>query len=599
MQKDNVKKSGSQTFLKGAMVLTVSMIIVKLCGMVYKIMLTKIYAMFGDQYAGIGTGIFSNAYELYIPLFTLATAGFPIAVSRLISESIAKERYKDVQQIHRVSKPFFVILGFVSFALMVGLSFWYVDYVNSPYSIYALMMLAPSVFFGCIVSIYRGYFEGHRNMNPTAISEIIEACVKMILGLSLAYFVMKYGISSYKSTGTVFGLTFKNEIEAMNTLIGFSVASAIFAISFGGFLSYIALRVIFKRKKNDIPQEYYENSVDALSRKETLKNLVKTAIPIGLAALVMSVSSSIDTIIIQKILYNMAITDREALLAQFDGQLDANIPLNPTKDNPITIHTYLMGAFSCALTVMQLITAVTQVFGTSALPSVTNAYTRGDKTELKKSIESVLKLTMLVTLPAGIGMFVLPYPIISLLYDGYVAVVAADVLRVMGMSVIVVAVSTPICSMLQGIGRVDLPLKLYSIAMVIKIATNIAFVSIVEINIVGGAVGSLVSFLFVCVVGMYFLVKKAEVMPDFFQSVLKPLFSAILCGVAAYLSYGLFEGIVGDGKAAIATILAIGVAAVVYVFSLFLMRTFTENEICMLPKGNKIVTILAKFKLIR
>lgn len=596
MQKDNAKKSSSQTFLKGAMVLTVSMIIVKLCGMVYKIMLTKIYAMFGDQYAGIGTGIFSNAYELYIPLFTLATAGFPIAVSRLISESIAKERYKDVQQIHRVSKPFFVILGFVSFALMVGLSFWYVDYVNSPYSIYALMMLAPSVFFGCIVSIYRGYFEGHRNMNPTAISEIIEACVKMILGLSLAYFVMKYGISSYKSTGTVFGLTFKNEIEAMNTLIGFSVASAIFAISFGGFLSYIALRIIFKRKKNDIPQEYYENSVDALSRKETLKNLVKTAIPIGLAALVMSVSSSIDTIIIQKILYNMAITDRDALLAQFDGQLDANIPLNPTKDNPITIHTYLMGAFSCALTVMQLITAVTQVFGTSALPSVTNAYTRGDKTELKKSIESVLKLTMLVTLPAGIGMFVLPYPIISLLYDGYVAVVAADVLRVMGMSVIVVAVSTPICSMLQGIGRVDLPLKLYSIAMVIKIATNIAFVSIVEINIVGGAVGSLVSFLFVCVVGMYFLVKKAEVMPDFFQSVLKPLFSAILCGVAAYFAYGLFDNFMG---AKVATIFAICVAAVVYVFALLLLRTFTENEICMLPKGNKFVTILAKFNLIR
>ncbi len=625
MQKDNAKKSSSQTFLKGAMVLTVSMIIVKLCGMVYKIMLTKIYAMFGDQYAGIGTGIFSNAYELYIPLFTLATAGFPIAVSRLISESIAKERYKDVKQIHKVSKPFFVILGFVSFSLMVGLSFWYVDYVNSPYSIYALMMLAPSVFFGCIVSIYRGYFEGQRNMNPTAISEIIEACVKMILGLSLAYFVMKFGISSYKSTGTVFGLTFKNEIEAMNTLIGFSVASAIFAISFGGFLSYIALRIIFKRRKNDIPLEYYENSVDALSRKETLKNLVKTAIPIGLAALVMSVSSSIDTIIIQKILYNMAISDREALLAQFDGHLDENIPLvfnqsiinvaplltNPlgilvgekitkipelAEINPITIHTYLMGAFSCALTVMQLITSVTQVFGTSALPSVTNAYTRGDKTELKKSIETVLKLTMLFTLPAGIGMFVLPYPIISLLYDGYVAVVAADVLRVMGMSVIVVAVSTPICSMIQGVGRVDLPLKLYSIAMVIKIATNIAFVSIVDINIVGGAVGSLVSFLFVCVVGMYFLVKKSGVVPDFLQSVLKPLFSALLCGVAAYFAYGLFDNFMG---AKIAIICAICVAAVVYVFALLLMRTFTENEIYMLPKGNKFVTILAKFNLIR
>ena len=95
MQNDNIKKSSSQTFLKGAMVLSISMVIVKLCGMVYKIMLTRIYSMFGDQYAGIGTGLFTNAYEIYIPLFTLATAGFPIAVSRLISESIAQNRYKD------------------------------------------------------------------------------------------------------------------------------------------------------------------------------------------------------------------------------------------------------------------------------------------------------------------------------------------------------------------------------------------------------------------------------------------------------------------------------------------------------------------------
>lgn len=596
MQNNNMKKSGSQTFLKGAAVLSISMIVVKLCGMVYKIMLTKIYAMFGDEYAGIGTGIFSNAYEIYIPLFTLATAGFPIAVSRMISESIAKERYKDVKQIHRVSKPFFIILGLVAFALMIGISFFYVDVVNSPYSIYSLMMLAPSIFFGCLMSIYRGYFEGQRNMVPTALSEIIEACIKMIVGLSLAYIVMKVGMSQYQETKTIFSLTFATEQEAMYTLIGFSVASAIFAISLGGFVSYIALRVMYNRNKNAIPKEYFENSVDARSQRETLTQLIKTAIPIGLAAIVMSISSSIDTIIIQRVLYNMALTDREALLAQFGGNLDSHIPLHPTKSNPITIHTYLMGAFSCALTVMQLITAVTQVFGTSAMPSVTDAYTKGDKRELKKSIETVLKLTMLVTLPAGIGMFVLPYEIISLLYSGYVAQVAAGVMRVMGLSVIVVAVSTPICSMLQGVGRVDLPLKLYSIAMVIKLATNYFFVSIVSINIVGGAVGSLVSFTFVCIVGMYFLIKKAQVVPDFLNTTIKPLFSAVLCGVAAYVSYQFISTLISG---TVSTLLSIGVAVIVYAVSLLLMRTFNESEINMLPKGKNLVTILAKMHLLR
>lgn len=596
MQKDNTNKSSSQTFLKGAAVLSISMIVVKLCGMIYKIMLTRIYAMFGDQYAGIGTGLFTNAYEIYIPLFTLATAGFPIAVSRLISESIAQERYKDVKMIHKVSKPFFVIMGLVCFSLMVGLSFVYVNIVKSPYSIYAMMTLAPSIFFGCLVSIYRGYFEGQRNMSPTAISEIVEAAVKMIFGLTMAYLVMRIGINQYEKNATIFGQSFVSEHDAMYTLIAYSVAVAIAAISLGGLLSYISLKIIYRLRKNDIPQEYFDNSVEARSQKETFMLLLKTAIPIGLAALVMSISSTIDTMVIQNVLYNMAVNNREAFLAQFGGKLDSHIPLNPTDENPITIHTYLLGAYSCALTVMQLVTAVTQVFGTSAMPSVTNAYTKGDKKELKKSIETVLKLTVLVTFPAGVGMFVLSYPIMSLLYDGYIAQVGAKVLCVMGLSVIFIATSTPICSMLQGVGRIDMPLKLYSIAMVMKIALNYAFVSIVSINIIGAAVGSLVAYLFVCVVGMYFLIKKAQVVPDFFHTVIKPFFSSIVCGLAAYLAYRLLENAI---PATLATLLSIVIAVVFYLVSLLLLHTFTENEIKMLPKGNNVVTILAKLHLLR
>ena len=590
------KKNSSQTFLKGAMVLSISMIVVKLCGMIYKIMLTKIYSIFGDEYAGIGTGLFTNAYEIYIPLFTLATAGFPIAVSRLISESIAQNRYKDVKLIHKVSKPFFIIMGLACFSLMIGLSFVYVNVIKSPYSIYAMMTLAPSIFFGCIVSIYRGYFEGQRNMMPTAISEIVEAAVKMIFGLSMAYLVMHFGSQELKSKGTVFGQSFASQSDAMHTLIAYSVAVAIFAISLGGLFSYIALKIIYKRSQNAIPQEYFENSVDARTRKETFNLLLKTAIPVGLAALVMSISSTIDTMVIQNVLYNTAQNNREELLAQFSGNLDKHIPLNPTKDNPITIHTYLLGAYSCALTIMQLITAVTQVFGTSAMPSVTNAYTKGDKAELKKSIETVLKLTVLFTFPAGVGMFVLSYPIISLLYDGYIAVVGARVLCVMGLSVIFIATSTPICSMLQGVGRIDMPLKLYSVAMVMKVALNYAFVSIVDVNIMGAAVGSLVAYLFVCVVGMYFLVKKAGVVPDFVNSMLKPFFSALVCGAAAYLSYNLLINII---PSAVATLLSIAVAAVFYITALLLLHTFSENEIKMLPKGKKVVIILAKLHLLR
>lgn len=590
-------KSTSQTFLKGAFIMTIGMIIVKLLGMLYKVVLTNMYyTMFGDFYAGIGTGLLGNAYEVYIPLFTLATAGFPIAISRLISESIASNRYNDVKQYHKISKPFFVIMGLVCFSLMVGISFVYVDIIKSPYSIYSMMTLAPSIFFGAVVSIYRGYFEGQRNMFPTTLSEVIEILVKVIVGLSLAYIVMKVGMTQLESSGGFFGFTFEDHSEAMNTLLGFSVAAAISGISVGSCCSFISLKILSKRKKYIIPEEYYENSVDAISKREAFRNLVKTAIPIGLAAVVMALSSTIDTMVIQNVLYNMAVNNREGILAQYSTfELDELIPVNPTDSNPIEIHTFLYGCYGCALTIMQLVTTITQAFGTTALPNVTDSYTKGDKVELKRSMETVLKLTMLVTFPIGFGLAAIPYPIISILYPGNSAVIGAQVLRVMGIAVIVIAASTPICSMLQAVGKINTPLFLYLIAMAVKVLLNFLFVSIVSINIIGATMGSFIAYLFVCVAGLIILIKKTKVQLDFTKVIIKPLFGGLVCGGVAYFAHmGLSLFLPGI----VATIGSILIAMLISLISLVFMRTFTQNDLEILPKGKNIVTFLAKHNLL-
>ena len=596
MKKDNIQKSSSQTFLKGAMIMSVSMVVVKLLGMVFKVMLTRMYTGFGDQFAGIGTGLLNNAYEVYNPLFTLATAGFPLAVSRLIAESIAQKRYRDVAQIHKTSKPFFIAMGSVCFVLMVAVSFVYINIIKSPYSIYSMMTLAPSIFFGCLVSIYRGYYEGQRNMFPTAVSEVVEVGSKVVFGLSIAYLIMTLGMNEFQASHTVFGRVFTSDYDAMYTLLAYSVAGAISGISIGSILSFLFLKFYYLKRPFRVSEEYLADSIDARTRRETFNLLLKTAIPIGLAALVMSLSATIDTIVIQRVLYSMAQNRGEELLAQYDvSQLRSMLPENPTPDNPITLHTYLIGCYSYAVTIMQLVTALTQAFSTSAMPSVTAAYTKGDKPELKKAIETVLKLTMLFTLPAGLGLFAIPYPIISLLYKGYSAVIGAGVLRVMGISVIFIAVSTPICSMLNGVGRIDLPLKLYSIGMVIKVLINYLFVSVVSINIVGAALGSLVAYLFVCVVGMYFLIKKAGVVPDFVSTTLKPLIASAACAGTAFLVNILLKNYLPAGAN---TVVSIAAAGIIYVLALLILHTFTESEVKMLPKSKNLVTILAKLHLL-
>jgi stage V sporulation protein B len=597
---ENAKSNASQTFLKGAAILTMSMAIVKICGFIDKILISNLFAYFGDSYAAIGTGLYNNAYEIYIPLFTIATAGFPIAVSRLISESIAEKRYKDVKQIHKVSIPFFVIMGTVCFLIMFCSSFVYIKAIKSPYSLYAMLTLSPTILFGCLVSIYRGYFEGQRNMLPTAISEIIEAGSKLVFGLLLAFVIMKTGGDSYKSTGTVFGLTFSGEnaeLDAMYTIISFSVAGAIAGILIGSIASFIFLLLRYKIGGDGIPKEYYENSVDARSKKETFIRMFKTAIPIGLTALVMNIGTLADSVIIQNVLHNMAITDGEQLVNQYKAlgvDLSEQLSSDPDK---ITIHTALWGCYGAALPLMQLVTAVTQVFGTSAMPNVASAWTKGNKKELKTSIETVLRLTMLFTLPAGLGLAALAYPIMDIVYASEMqAIIGAQVLRVMGFTAIVIAIVTPLCSMLQGIGRVDLPLKIYTAGIILKVATTWLFVRVVSINIQGGSAGSLIAYSFMLVVAMYLLVKNSGVMPDFISTIVKPLISAILCAVSAYFAHMLLNMVM---PSLFATVLAIVIAAIIYITSLLLLRTFKGYELEMLPKGKKIVTLLEKCKLIR
>ena len=605
MNNDSLSKNTSKTFVKGAMIMTVSMVVVKLLGMFYKIFLYRMYAGY-DEIAGFSTGSFgigllSNAYEIYTPLFALATAGFPIAVSRMIAESVAQKRYKDVSVIHRMSKRLFLGMGGVCLVLMLIFSFVYPKIVNQPYAVYAMLTLTPSVFLGCLVAIYRGYFEGQRNMFPSAVSEVLEMVGKVILGLSLGYLVMKIGMNELLESGTVFGLQFSSIVNAMQMLLALSVAAAIAGIALGSIIAYTFLRIYYAKHKFHVPDELMAESLEPRSNKETIIILVKTAFPVIISAFIMNASTTIDSIVIQNVLYHTTQSNLEGLVSQFDPkyaqELYNMVPANPTTDNPVILHTALWGCFANALPLMQLVTTVTQMFGTSALPNVTAAYASGDKQELRRSINTVLKMTMMFTLPAGLSLFAISKPVIVMLYGGgYEADISASILSVMGFSCIVVAASTPVMSMLQSLGKMWLPLILCSISMVIKIATNYLFVSMVELNVTGAAIGSLVAFAVVFVIGIYLLIRHSKVRPDFINTMLKPLIAAVFCAATVFGMYLLCSKFVGN---TISIVLSVIVAVVVYILALMLLRTFQKEELYMLPKGKNIVTILAKLHLIR
>lgn len=570
-----IKTNKKQSFVKGAAILTVGLMVVKVIGMLYKVSLSRLYGP-------VGAGLLSNAYELYIPLFTLATAGFPIAVSRMVSESMSKGRYKDVKRIKDVAVPFFIVAGIICFLLMVLFSFFYVKIIESPDSFISMLVLAPAIFFGCLVSAYRGYYEGMRNMTPTSVSEIVEAFVKLIVGYSLAYFMMNYGES-------VFGITDEN------TLVKYSVAAAILGITLGSFFSFLYIYLRYRIDGDGITDEMYKNAPKARSKKETFNILLHTAIPIGLGALIMNVAGTVDSSLIQRRLITMMENTPNLLLNEYNGLIpDKNVSEG-------TVHTYLWGCYSYALTIMNLVVTVTQAFGTTAMPNVTDAFTKGNRENLKNSIETVMRVTFVFTIPAGLGLAVLADPIMHVVYGATDGVdISVDILRVMGIAVIVFAAATPMCSMLQAVDKVKVPLYLYAIGMVIKVISNYILVGIPQINVQGGSIGTLLCYTFVIIVSVFVLVKATGIVPDFKVVLIKPLIASIACAASAWGSYAFLSNIFPEGRYAVlaALVISVMIACFVYAIFLLLIRGITRNDIIMLPKGNKIVTILEKCHLI-
>ena len=584
--KTKPEKKVNHSFAAGALIMTIGMFIVKLAGAAFKIPLSYILG-------GVGFGYFTTAYNMYSPIHALATAGLPIAISRMVSGYMTQGRYKDVKLMHKISIPLFMATGLFGSLLMIFGSFYYVQLVNAPGSLYSLLALAPTIFFSCLISIYKGYYEGLRNMVPTAVSEIIEAFGKVIFGISLAWLTVSYGMSEFQKFGTVFGTAYETKEAAKLAILPWVSAAAVVGITLGSVAGYLYMLIKFKICGDGITPEELKEAPEPYPVKKIMKMLLSISVPVALGAIIMNVASTIDSTLIQTRLNDIMNSTPEALLKVY-GSL---IPQQNIKAGKV--HVFLLGCFGYMNTVVMVLPTITQGFAISALPNVTSAWVSGVKEKIKSSIETVLKVTSIVSLPIGIGMSVLSFPIMDLIYNTFgknksaeEVVISSHIMSIYALGIIFVAIGTPICSTLQAVGRADIPLKALTAGVVMKIAFNYILVGIPEINIQGAGIGTLICYLFVCAVTLFSLKKETKVSLDFTGVFLKPLLCALICGATAWASQGLMAMAI---PYKLATVIAIALAAVVYVFALFLTKTVTSKDLATIPKCKKIIKVLEKF----
>ena len=542
--------SKKNSFFGGAAILTAGIVIVKLIGALYKIPLGNIIseAAFAD---------FNTAYYIYSLLIIVSTGGLPVALSKLVSEANALGRGNQVRKVFRLALTAFCSLGVLCCLIMVLFPNQLAALMNNTHSAPSILALAPALFFICPLSALRGYFQGHSLMAPTAVSQIIEALCKLVIGLALATLLVAQ--------------------EAEDSL---TAAGAIFGVSVGCALAMVYMLFCYRSHHRALPV----GSDRPSPSRDILSSLIKLAIPITLASSVISLANILDTSIIFGRLQDAAgFTEDQARV--------------------------LKGVYDKALTLYNLPSAFMTPLTVSVIPAVSAARAVRNHRLGAQISETALRTTALIAIPAGVGLCVLSEPIIRLLYPTTDVALASWMLRALGAASVCVCFMLICNAIMQAHRQVTLPMFTTIVGCVFKIVLTYFLVGNPTLNIRGGSISTLVCFGLIALLDLTIIKFSLARSLSYVRVFLKPALAAGAMGLAAWAVYGLlsrlllglgaFQSAGGDGVLALsgagnalATMGAIGVGAAVYFALILLTRAISRADLSLMPKGDRIARLL-------
>ena len=522
-----------QNFLQGTALLAMATAIVKVIGALYKIPLN---AIIGEQ----GFGYFNTAYEIYNVLLMISTAGLPVAMSRMISQASSLKHYNQVRRIYNTARGIFLALGITGTLLMTLFCRQLAAFQNQPDAWAAIGCLGPCVLLICVMSTYRGFFQGQSNMLPTSISQVLEAITKLIVGMIAALVLLK--------------LTNSIPLAAGGAILGVTASCLLSSFYlFGCFRkSYAQLPV-----SNDEPRSF----------ADTAKGLLVIAIPITIGSAGLQLLTMLET----KIYMGQ-------LLGQGISQADADV---------------MRGIYGMTQTIFNMPCAFITPITISIIPAITSQLTLCKDEEAKKTEESAVRITGLISMPCAFGLAVLAEPVTALLggYSGEKLVLATKLMTVLGISILFNAVVLVTTAFMQAHGHASRPVVNMLIGGFLKLAAVYILTGNPNIGIVGTPIGTLLCYLSICVLNIYSIRTLLPHPPAIVKNLIRPFLSAALMGVFVYGTLFLLKHIGIDSRLILcAAPVLVGVA--VYLLSAVKLKVITREDCLLLPKGEKIAKLL-------
>ena len=528
--------SKKQTFLHGAALLAMATAIVKVIGAFYKIPLKMII---GDQ----GYGYFNTAYNIYAVLLMICTAGLPIAMSRMISQATAKGQYNQVRRVYSTARGIFLALGILSSALMMGFSHQLAAFQKQPDAWAAIFCLGPCALLMCVMSTYRGFFQGQGNMRPTSNSQILEAAVKLVIGLALAFGVMK-----------------------VTNSVGYAAGGAILGVTVSCLVSAVYLNRMQRPAYRTLPV----TDDTPLSYGKTVKQLLAIAVPITVGSAGLQILTVIET--------NL-----------YMGQLlTANGLSQDTADTTKGIYDMCFTVFNMPCAFMVPIT-------TSVLPAITALLATGDTAGVKATEESAARITGLLSLPCAMGLTILAEPVMGLLggYTGENGVLAGRILGILGVNIFFYGVIQYTNVVLQSHGYAHIPVINTLLCGGVKLAVVYLLVGNPQIGILGAPMGMLLCYGCIGIMNFIAIYRVVPKKTKLLSNLLRPALPAVLMGGVVWGLSKILRLLPGVGSSRVILCgVCIAAGVVIYCVSVVIFKAIRREDCLLLPKGDKIAKIL-------
>lgn len=536
-------------FIMQAGILAMAGIICRIIGILYR---SPLAAVIGDE----GNGYYGSAYNIYTIILLISSYSIPSAISKVIAGKLALKEYRNAQRIFHCAFIYVIAVGGVA-SLFAFIAAGFPGLLVEENAANVLRIFAPTIFFSGLLGVLRGYFQAHKTMVQTSVSQILEQILNAVISILAAYLLKQTVIDKDLTTQAIYG--------AMGSALG-TGAGVLIALAFMWLVYGMNRKMIARRIKRD-------KSGNILSYSEIFRIIFFLVTPFILSTFIYNFSTSLDETIYRKI-------------------------LKLVKDVDVAKIATWYGIYSGkAVVISNIPIAIASAMSAAMIPSISGKFATGDIKGTRAKVHTAILTTMLIAIPAAVGIGVLAKPVVNFLFPGQTSLdMAAGLLRALSITVVFYSLSTLTNAVLQGIGRVNIPVINAAIALAVQTVVLVPCLWFTDLNLYSLAIATIVYSLLMCILNGIAVRKSLNYKQDILKIFILPAGASAVMGAAAYGTYtGLFSLTESN---VISLISAVIVGAAVYGVLILKTGVLTEKDIRSMPKGTKLAGLLKKMHLI-